>query len=150
MDERCPVCNNPIDATGGTCPACGFRNVETTQSFQPVTLSETDFISAVEKPATTAVIRVVRGPQIEMTFHLEEGNYSIGRSQECSIFLNDMTVSREHADIAKTPEGFKIKDLNSFNGVWINNVNINEAILCEGDIIQIGAFCLLFQINSTK
>ena len=150
MDERCPVCNNPIDATGGTCPACGFRHVETTQSFQPVTLSETDIISAVEKPATKAVLRVVRGPQIEMAFHLEGGSYSIGRSPDCKIFLNDMTVSRNHADITQTDEGFSIKDRNSFNGVWINNVNTNEAILCEGDIIQIGAFCLLFQATNGK
>jgi len=95
------------------------------------------------KPAM-AVLRVVHGPQIEMTFHLEEGTYTIGRSPQCDIFLNDMTVSRKHALLFPTGKGFSIKDTNSFNGVWINNISVNETVLKDGDIIQIGAFCLMY------
>jgi pSer/pThr/pTyr-binding forkhead associated (FHA) protein len=68
----------------------------------------------------------------------------VGRSPQCDIFLNDMTVSREHATIRPEAGEFVIKDSNSFNGIWINNQNVEEAVLEEGDIVQIGAFCLLF------
>lgn len=150
MPERCPVCDSQIDVHNNVCLTCGFRLIESTQSFQPVALEEGEIVSACEKPPTTAVLRVVRGPQIEMTFQLEEGPYPIGRSPQCKIFLNDMTVSRNHALIVQAEDGFSIKDCNSFNGVWINNVSINEARLKEGDIIQIGAFCLLYQESQGK
>jgi len=150
MSERCPVCNSELDTQNNVCPVCGFRLIESTQSFQPVALTEGEIASASEGRPTTAVLRVVRGPQMEMTFHLEEGSYPIGRSPQCKIFLNDMTVSRNHAVILQTKDGFSIKDCNSFNGVWVNNESINEAPLKDGDIIQIGAFCLLYQESQGK
>ena len=65
---------------------------------------------------------------------------------QCDVFLNDMTVSREHAVIEPSTGTFSIRDTNSFNGVWVNNANIEESYtLVHGDIIQIGAFCLLYQ-----
>ncbi|MCL2889481.1 MAG: FHA domain-containing protein [Eggerthellaceae bacterium] len=150
MDDRCPVCDNLLEFETGVCPACGFKLTESTQSFKPVSLTEHEIISACEKQPTKAILRVIRGPQIEMTFHLEEGEYELGRSPQCKIFLNDMTVSRNHALIFQTDDGFHIKDCKSYNGVWINNVSINEAKLKEGDIIQTGAFCLLYRENNKK
>ena len=87
----------------------------------------------------------MRGPQVGTVLELGSSDLSVGRSPECDIFLNDMTVSREHARILSTPEGYRIQDDNSFNGVWVNNENVAEASLHPGDIVQIGAFCLLFE-----
>ena len=55
-----------------------------------------------------------------------------------------LTVLRAHALIEATPDGYRITDDGSFNGVWINNESISEAILHDGDVVQIGAFCLRF------
>ena len=96
------------------------------------------------KPANPT-LTIVKGPQIGQVFELDSPQITLGRDPRNSVFLNDMTVSREHARILSTPEGYRIQDDNSFNGVWVNNENVAEASLHPGDIVQIGAFCLLFE-----
>ncbi|MCL1798454.1 MAG: FHA domain-containing protein [Eggerthellaceae bacterium] len=150
MSEHCPICDSPLEADESVCTTCGFKFLESTQSFKPFDLAEGEIVPTADRRPTSATLRIVRGPQIEMTFHLEKGSYSVGRSPQCNIFLNDMTVSRDHALISQVPDGFSISDCNSFNGVWINNKNVNKARLCEGDIVQIGAFCLLYQESNAK
>ena len=57
-----------------------------------------------------------------------------------------MTVSRMHATIEQENGCYVIRDANSFNGVWVNNDSVDAPRkLCNGDVIQIGAFCLLYQ-----
>ena len=100
-----------------------------------------------EVPQTQqAELRVVRGPQTGVAFQLGDRGLTVGRSPQCDIFLNDMTVSREHAVIEPVDGGgYVIRDENSFNGVWVSNDSIDEHRLASGDIIQIGAFLLLYQ-----
>ncbi|MSX14484.1 MAG: FHA domain-containing protein, partial [Actinobacteria bacterium] len=78
---------------------------------------------------------------------------SIGRNKESDIFLDDVTVSRSHARIAKTVAGIEISDSGSLNGTYVNNISLGEKILASGDEIQIGKFHMLFvssSIQSTK
>lgn len=145
MNDTCPVCNGPISYEDTVCSNCGFKLQGSTQSFQPISLSGEEVIPPASKAANSVVLRVVRGPQIGTSFSLDGDRFTIGRSPQSEIFLNDMTVSRVHAYITRGNEGYRIEDANSFNGVWINNKNIDLAVLNEGDIIQIGAFCLLYQ-----
>lgn len=144
MSENCPVCGNPIDARDVLCPSCGYRLLGTTQRFAPVTL-EDEVVAASPKALESAALRVVRGPQMGMTFALGKNSLSVGRSPQCDIFLNDMTVSRRHATIKRVDAGYLIADEHSFNGVWVNNENTETRLLQTGDIVQIGAFCLLYQ-----
>jgi pSer/pThr/pTyr-binding forkhead associated (FHA) protein len=74
---------------------------------------------------------------------------SIGRSGDNAIFLDDITVSRTHATIAKNGASFVLKDAGSLNGTYINNVSVTEHSLVSGDEFQIGKFHLLF-IGSNK
>ena len=144
MSDVCPVCNNPVTPEDAACPACGFKLLGSTQRFMPVDLTGEDLAAPAAKPAH-GTLRIVRGPQVGTVLELGSSDLSVGRSPECDIFLNDMTVSREHARILSTPEGYRIQDDNSFNGVWVKNENVAEASLHPGDIVQIGAFCLLFE-----
>ena len=50
-----------------------------------------------------------------------------------------------HATLDRVPGGYKIVDADSFNGLWVNNLNMKEAVLNDGDVVQIGTFCLLYQ-----
>lgn len=147
MSKVCPVCNNPVSDEDATCPFCSYRLQGTTQSFQPVALNDGEIVAEPRNEQTSAVLRVIQGPQTELVFQLESDEYSIGRSPQCDVFLNDMTVSRKHASIERVDNGYQIEDANSFNGVWINNESIDRARLKDGDIIQIGAFCLIYQEN---
>ncbi|WP_273089030.1 FHA domain-containing protein [Cryptobacterium curtum] len=141
--ETCPVCNSPLEPGAAACPSCGFKLSGATQRFKPIALNET--ISTPLSPARPSTLTVLRGPQNQGTaYQLGTDKMNVGRSPQCDIFLNDMTVSRAHALIEATPDGYRITDDGSFNGVWINNESISEAILHDGDVVQIGAFCLRF------
>ncbi len=145
MSETCPVCGNEIEAQEAICPSCGFRLLGTTQRFEPVVVGD-EALPASEKPPAKAALRVVRGPQTGIVFPLTAATLSVGRSPHCDLFLNDMTVSRMHATLARTPSGYVISDEHSFNGVWVNNESVDEPrLLVTGDVMQIGAFCLLYQ-----
>lgn len=144
MSTVCPVCSNPIDPDASACPHCGFKLLGSTQQFKPVVLGD-EPIADDAKLVQEATLRVVRGPQTGVAFQLGDQPLVIGRSPQCDIFLNDMTVSREHATIEPADGGYVIRDENSFNGVWVSNDSIDEHRLASGDIIQIGAFLLLYQ-----
>ena len=70
---------------------------------------------------------------------------TIGRSPQCDIFLNDMTVSRMHAVIEKEGSSFIIRDQNSYNGLWVNDLSVESKTLRDGDQIQVGSFTLEYQ-----
>lgn len=144
MTVTCPVCKKTIGDDESICPYCGYKMRDVTESFKPVKVEKKN-LSEVEKPVKSAELRVVRGPQTGVVIELTPGTLSIGRNLECDVFLNDMTVSREHAEVEVGPDGCFIRDTHSFNGVWVNNNNVEAYKLENGDVIQIGAFCLIYQ-----
>ena len=146
MSSTCPICQQEISADMAVCPTCGFRLQGTTQKFEPIPIDLNNPTGKPE-PAAEAILKVIRGPQTGVSYELTGKENTVGRSPKCSIFLNDMTVSRQHATITFESGVFVIRDDNSFNGVWINNVNVEAKALAPGDIIQIGAFCLKYEEN---
>ena len=96
----------------------------------------------------SAIVIIHRGAQKGSRFLISPEGVSIGRATESSIFLDDVTVSRKHASIAKVGKSFTFKDLGSLNGSYVNNESVTEKVLISGDAIQIGKFHLLF-IGST-
>jgi pSer/pThr/pTyr-binding forkhead associated (FHA) protein len=78
------------------------------------------------------------------TFHPPEGKTLIGRSPECQIFLDDVTVSRRHAELDRTGDTFSIRDLGSLNGTYVNRRRIESSVLHDDDEVQIGKYRLTF------
>ena len=144
MAQTCPICMNEIIEGGAVCERCGYRVPGVTESFTPVKLTDEGQVAGVRAPHRFD-LRVVRGPQTGIDIDLREGVLSIGRDPQCDIFLNDMTVSRMHAEIEVGPQGCVIRDKNSFNGVWVNDRTIEACSLKPSDVIQIGAFCLIYR-----
>lgn len=145
MSDTCPVCGGCVDGQDAVCSACGFKLIGATQSFSPVSADDSDPSASEGAKPLIARLRVVRGPQPEVVFELEDREMSIGRNPQCDIFLNDMTVSRSHARIAPGALGYEVKDANSFNGLWVNNRSVDAATLRPGDMLQVGAFCLAYE-----
>ena len=145
MEKTCPVCKGTVSPLDSACPSCGFKLHGATEEFKPVRLphetGEMDAPASTQKPVSLIVLK---GPQVGVSIKLVDngGSLMVGRSPKCEVFLNDMTVSRHHAKIEPTPAGWKITDQDSYNGIWINNKSVKSTILKNGDIIQIGAFCL--------
>jgi pSer/pThr/pTyr-binding forkhead associated (FHA) protein len=69
---------------------------------------------------------------------------TIGRSPDCEVFLDDVTVSRKHAVLVRQGERFEVEDLSSLNGTFLNRKRIEKAPLEDGDELQIGKYRLTF------
>jgi pSer/pThr/pTyr-binding forkhead associated (FHA) protein len=89
-----------------------------------------------------------RGPAQGSRFLLDTDVVSIGRSPESDVFLDDVTVSRKHAQILRSGNEFSISDMHSLNGTYVNSISVTNQLLRMGDEIQIGKFHALFFGNS--
>lgn len=143
MTETCPVCGAAVTPGEAVCGTCGFKLLGTTQRFEPIALDGEPAPAAPAAPASAA-LTVLRGSQAGASYALGDEPVTIGRSPQCTVFLNDMTVSRSHAVVEREGDAYVIRDENSFNGVWINNANVEAKVLAPGDLIQIGSFCLRY------
>jgi hypothetical protein len=145
------------------CPECGIRNSEgasycvrcgaslladqpesaTTLSYAP---GEEDgeappFAACADEPCL--VIRSGGGRAGE-TYVLRDDKVSIGRRPDAGIFLDDVTVSRDHATVERDGDEWAIVDEGSLNGTFINRRRGDRAVLSDGDEIQIGKYKFTF------
>ena len=141
---QCPVCFTPLTHNESVCPSCGYRMAGATQAFEPVVINPLTAVSQQPVP-NLAQVKVVKGPQAGNTIELRGDRLTIGRSPQCDVFLNDMTVSRLHAVLERTGATYTVLDQDSYNGLWVNNVNVKSAMLADGDVVQVGTFSLVFQ-----
>ena len=95
-------------------------------------------------PGGTALLVVKRGPNAGSRFLLDSDITTSGRHRESDIFLDDVTVSRRHAEFYRHGDRFTVRDVGSLNGTYVNQERIEEAALNGGDEVQIGKFRLVF------
>jgi pSer/pThr/pTyr-binding forkhead associated (FHA) protein len=99
-------------------------------------------VEALESGSALLVVR--RGPNAGSRFLLEVDLVTAGRHPESDIFLDDVTVSRRHAQFVRTAGGYLVKDVGSLNGTYVNRQRIDEAALTGGDEVQIGKYRLVY------
>jgi pSer/pThr/pTyr-binding forkhead associated (FHA) protein len=121
------------------------RSPETTSVFRA------DFLADVEPPAqdapvsgVAALLVVKRGPNAGSRFLLDRPTTSAGRHPDSDIFLDDVTVSRRHAEFRRDSGEFVVVDVGSLNGTYVNREPVDTAVLANGDEVQIGKFRLVF------
>ncbi|CAN5457436.1 hypothetical protein BH23ACT9_BH23ACT9_23600 [soil metagenome] len=90
----------------------------------------------------TALLISVRGPNMGAKFLLDKEVVTVGRHPESDIFLDDITVSRRHAEFRQTPGTFTVTDAGSLNGTYVNGTRFDEQALVHGDDVQVGKFRL--------
>ena len=95
-------------------------------------------------PAGSALLVVKRGPNAGSRFLLDQDVTTAGRHPDSDIFLDDVTVSRRHAEFRREGGGFVVHDVGSLNGTYVNRQRIDVAALADGDEVQIGKFRLLY------
>ena len=97
-----------------------------------------------------ALLVVKRGPNAGARFLLDQATTTAGRHPEADIFLDDVTVSRRHAEFRKNDDGkFEVVDVGSLNGTYVNREPRNSQVLEVGDEMQIGKFRLVFIANQS-
>jgi hypothetical protein len=145
------------------CQECGFQNpesanycarcgallqkgegaVETTQALTPDELGDLEHEPMVGLEGPALVVRQGGGRAGE-SFRPSGDRTRIGRSPECEIFLDDVTVSRNHAVLIKRDDGYVVEDQGSLNGTFVNRRRIDTAVLRSGDELQIGKYRMTF------
>jgi pSer/pThr/pTyr-binding forkhead associated (FHA) protein len=95
-------------------------------------------------PAGSALLVVKRGPNAGSRFLLDRSTTSAGRHPDSDIFLDDVTVSRRHAEFRRDAYGVKVRDVGSLNGTYVNRDRIDEVLLHNGDEVQIGKYRLVY------
>ena len=138
------------------CSSCGAalpaERSETTVAFMPVddhgeSADEEPAVTLVELPHGTPALVVKRGPAVGARYLLKSQVTRAGRHPESDIFLDDITVSRRHAEIARDASGRMIvRDVGSLNGTYVNRERIEEHVLAAGDEVQIGKFKLVYLV----
>ena len=127
-------------------------SVETTSVFRADLLKEMESgagqdtaVAGVEGlPAGSALLVVKRGPNAGSRFLLDQPVTTAGRHPDSDIFLDDVTVSRRHAEFRMEGDKFEVVDVGSLNGTYVNREPKNSADLSNGDEVQIGKFRLVF------
>ena len=95
-------------------------------------------------PPGMALLVVRRGPNAGARFLLDHDLTTSGRHPDSDIFLDDVTVSRRHAEFHRGTGGFTVRDVGSLNGTYVNRERVESATLGNSDEVQIGKFRLVF------
>jgi pSer/pThr/pTyr-binding forkhead associated (FHA) protein len=134
------------------CSSCGAplqTSTVTTVAFIPEDssgeISDDELRSIpVEIAEGTGILVVKRGPDTGSRYPLEVSVTRVGRHPESDIFLDDITVSRRHAEFLRDEHGYRLRDVGSLNGTYLNRERVDEVELQSGDEVQIGKFKLVF------
>jgi len=146
----CQECGFLNPEAANYCARCGALLVKEdggTEATQTFTAEEGEDApaDALEDLGITGPALVVRsgGGRAGETFH-PEGETTIGRSPDCGIFLDDVTVSRKHAVVSERDGAFLVEDQGSLNGTFVNRKRVESAQLEDGDELHIGKYRLTF------
>jgi pSer/pThr/pTyr-binding forkhead associated (FHA) protein len=156
----CASCGAALPRSGG-----GERAVDTTSTISLSALEgalESDVANAPAEPDSaeggaleamppgSALLVVKRGPNAGSRFLLDAPTTTAGRHPESDIFLDDVTVSRRHAEFVREENGFVVRDVGSLNGTYLNRERIDAAGLAGGDEVQIGKYRLVFLVGPRR
>ncbi|HEX4904884.1 MAG TPA: FHA domain-containing protein [Acidimicrobiales bacterium] len=151
-DVFCNTCGHRNPANANFCSSCG-NHLEAAPEEHTITLTPIDpdatedelTVGIDDLPEGAATLVVTRGPGAGSRFVLDDDLVQAGRHPESDIFLDDVTVSRRHAELARTAGTWIVRDVGSLNGTYVNRQRIeDQAPLANGDELQIGRFKLVF------
>ena len=116
------------------------------------TLGGIDGTVDMQAPPSGAVLVVTSGHQAGTRYAVASEQLTVGRHPDSDIFLDDITVSRRHVELKVGSTGYVISDVGSLNGTYLNGERLEEteAVLTNGDELQIGKFKLLYLVSSTN
>jgi hypothetical protein len=145
----CTECGFQNPEAANYCSRCGAlldvdEGGETTMTFDVEGAEEGETLLASLGITGPALVVRAGGGMAGQSFQPGEGRTLIGRSPECAVFLDDVTVSRRHAELLREGDTFTIRDLGSLNGTYVNRKRIESATLEDDDEVQIGKYRLTF------
>ena len=152
-DVFCNQCGHRNPSNSNFCSSCGaaldVRGEDHTITLAPAetTIDPSDEVSIAldDLPEGLGMLVVKRGPGAGSRFVLDDAVVTAGRHPDSAIFLDDVTVSRRHAEVVRSSAGYRLRDVGSLNGTYLNRERIEDEVgLANGDELQIGRFKLVF------
>jgi pSer/pThr/pTyr-binding forkhead associated (FHA) protein len=157
----CTQCGHENPADAKFCSQCGTRLAPAAEPSADATstlttmapegdrdeagdLAPADQAAVDALPAGSSLLVVLRGPNAGSRFLLDTDAVTAGRHPDSDIFLDDVTVSRRHAEFRRGPEGYWVHDVGSLNGTYVNRDRIDEVLLGNGDEVQVGKYRLVY------
>jgi len=132
--------DGPAESTATIAIGVGSEKTETSdRQLNPVDAAAVDAL-----PSGHALLVVQRGPGSGSRFLLDADVVNAGRHPDSEIFLDDVTVSRRHAEFHRSGDTFTVSDVGSLNGTYVNRDRIDRVQLTDGDEVQIGKYRLVF------
>lgn len=158
---KCDVCGNMVSSGDRFCSACGapvdtmesrlehtgaITSIITNSGTAPVNMSSGVYR---DLPSGAAMLVVHRGPGEGTEYPLSPLTevVVVGRAPEAEVFLDDVTVSRHHAEFRHGTAGWSVRDVGSLNGTYVNRVRVDDHQLRGGDEVQIGKFRFIFLVG---
>jgi hypothetical protein len=149
---HCPECGFVNDESANYCQKCGayLHPGEEAEDSTTMTyaIDETGELKPVDLDEVTAqgAALVIRagGGRVGESFALTGDRLSIGRRPDADVFLDDVTVSRDHALLVRRGDGYHLDDCGSLNGTYVNRRRVESVKLADGDELQIGKYKLSF------
>jgi pSer/pThr/pTyr-binding forkhead associated (FHA) protein len=155
MARHCAECGFTNDEGANYCQRCGAfigapepaapesstatYRIDETGELVPVEIEE-----VVAQGGGAALVVRAGGGRVGESFPLERDRMTIGRRPDSDVFLDDVTVSRDHALIVRRGDEFHLDDLGSLNGTYVNRRRIESHHLADGDELQVGKYKLTF------
>ncbi|HEX2425169.1 MAG TPA: FHA domain-containing protein [Actinomycetota bacterium] len=145
----CTRCGHPNKDEARFCANCGAPlHEDTTVGIAPVEVEEEageDFpFPGDHLDPGQGLLLVKRGQNAGSTFLIDADVTTIGRNPSSDVFLDDVTVSRRHAELRRAAGRFELHDVGSLNGTYVNRERVETVSLRSGDEVQIGKFKLAF------
>ena len=159
---KCAVCDQDVVPSDRFCSSCGAPvelglgelGIEQTGAITSVFNTGTGPVSVGsgvhrDLPSGAAMLVVHRGPGEGTEYGLNPSSevINVGRAEECDVFLDDVTVSRRHAEFRHGAQGWSVQDVGSLNGTYVNRVRVDDQQLRGGDEVQIGKFRFIFLVG---
>lgn len=150
----CNQCGHRNPPESGFCSTCG--GVLDHVDDHTITIAKVDPLQDAPGPDDDVVVNlkdlssssaslVVRnGPQAGVALTIDDDLTRLGRATDCEISLDDITVSRWHAEILRDGDNYRVRDAGSLNGTYVNNKRVDESALHQGDELQVGKFRMVF------
>jgi pSer/pThr/pTyr-binding forkhead associated (FHA) protein len=155
----CSQCGTPLatptDPVGQQVPddataTITFGAPSKADADERTSLNAADAAAVDALPAGSALLVVQRGPGAGSRYLLDTDLSTVGRHPESDIFLDDITVSRRHVEFRREAATFRVHDVGSLNGTYLNGDRVDDAELQNGDEVRIGKFRLIFFASDAK
>ena len=147
----CARCGHANQPEARFCSSCG-ASLEVPVDESTLTLLAVEAAGVEDElaayleglPPGVGLLVVRHGPNVGSSFRLDAEHTNVGRHPDSEIFLDDITVSRRHAEVRRLAEGYEVVDVGSLNGTYLNRERVEEGELRNGDEIQIGKYKLAY------